>query len=230
MTSGVGTPRVHRLAADLAAYTPAPPVPLTTTLTLDSTAPRAIHYGAPVAFSGRLTDAGGGVAGVRVWISGFDGLYERRWAGVTDAHGDWTVTARTGISRLTHWAAAFLGTESERPAYVNGSVVHVIPPLTASSRLPSHGGVYQAQAGVPFRFVGHALAAMAGRTLLLEARPGPGAGWNRVAAARVGIRGYATHVLRFQRPGHRQLRWRYAGSPAGPWLSARSEPRGVSVN
>jgi len=230
MVSGLGTPRVHHLAAALAAYTPAPPVPLPTTLALDSVAPRAIHYGRPVSFSGRLTDAGGGVVGMRVWITGFDGLHERRWPGVTDAHGDWTVTVHSGISRLTHWAAAFLGDESERPSHANGSVVRVIPPLIASSRLPSHDGVYQAQQGVPFLFVAHALSAMAGRILVLEARPGPGAGWQRVAAARIGLRGYATHVLRFLQPGHRQLRWRYKGSPTGPWLSALSEPRGVSVS
>lgn len=229
MASGLGSPRGQQLAADLAAYSAAAPMPATTVLTAAPTGPRTIRVGQPITFSGTLSDSNGDVVGARVWVTGFDGLYERRWAAVTDATGHWTVTVHSGITRLTYWRAVFLGSEGERPAQAPGSQVHVVPPLAATADLPQRSGVYSAMRNRPFLFVCRTLVGMAGRTLVLEVRRGPTAAWHVLGTARVGIHGYATRSLSFAEAGPRSLRWRYRGSLTGPWISALSAPRTVIV-
>src|SRR4029079_2111536 len=175
--SGIGAPLAGALAADLAAYAPAPPevtghsisatpsqpaFPATSISALPSRA-RTLRYGRHITLDGVLSDAEGGIAGARVLVQGTSAIGVREWRRTTDAHGGWSLRLRAP-SRRMHWRAVYLGSETRRPAISERRTIYVIPPLRA--RTPAG----PLRAGVPFSFAGRTLPALAGRPVLAQIR------------------------------------------------------------
>lgn len=222
MASGIGAPHAAALAADLAGYVPVAPSPAVTQLTALPARDQVVRYGRAVVLHGRLSDAGGGIAGGRVVVQGGDLLGIREWRVRTDASGRWTLTLARQLVRKTRWRAVYLGTLRRRPAVSPRQTLFIVPPLSA--RLSTHA----VSAGQPFRISGLTLGVLQGRPVAAEYRRG-GGHWRRLGPAGVGLNGDFRRTVRLDRPGRYQLRWHYHGSRNGQWLTAHSPRRSVVV-
>jgi hypothetical protein len=219
--SGIGAPLAGALAADLAAYAPAQPAFAPTSISALPSGVRTLRYGRFITLHGVLSDAEGGIAGARIVVQGASAIGVREWRRTTDAHGGWSLRLRAP-SRLTHWRAVYLGSETMQPALSDRRTIYVIPPLWA--RAPSG----PLRAGVPFSFAGRTLPALAGRPVLAQIRVA-GRRWHRIGPAGVGESGRFRRVMTLPRAGRYRLRWRYHGDRNGRWLSAVSDSRLITV-
>jgi Pro-kumamolisin, activation domain/Subtilase family len=224
LATGVGSVHAPLFAADLAAYVPSPPNPAATTLTAAPARDRVIRYGTRVQFSGRLTDAGGGLAGEVVFLQGRDLLGTREWRVRTDATGAWSLVLSRQIVRRLNWAAVYLGSETHAPAAVGGLSVFVIPPLGARAALPADHGAYVVGHGQLFRLSGSTLGVLYGRTVGAEYRARTGTVWHRLGAATVRVAGDYARFVSLPQPGSYLVRWFYRGGRLGQWMSAVSRP------
>jgi subtilase family serine protease len=222
LASGVGSVHAPLLAADLAAYEPSRPNPAPTALTAAPAQDRVIRYGTRVRFHGRLTDAGGGLAGELVFVQGRDLLGTREWRVHTDATGRWSLVLSRQIVRRMGWAAVYLGSETHTPAAVGGRTVFVIPPLGARVALPAERGAFVVSHGQLFRLAGATLGVLDGRTVAAEYRSQSGTVWRRLGAATVHPSGGYARLVSLPRPGSYFVRWHYRGGRAGQWMSAVS--------
>ena len=187
---------------------------------------RVVRYGRRLVFHGRLTAAGAPVAGQRVYLQGGDLLGIREWPRRTDADGRWSVTLSRQIVRRMTWRAVFLGSLTLAPTVAGGHTVFVIPPLTAAAGRHHRGALVTAP-GVRFRFSGHTLGVLDGRTVAAEYRRARGSVWHRIGAATVHVAGRYARLVSLPRSGRYVMRWHYHGGRAGQWMSGHS--RGVAV-
>ena len=222
LATGIGSVHAPLLAADLAAYVPSPPNPAPTTLTAAPAQDRVVRYGTRVRFHGRLTDAGGGLAGELIFLQGRDLLGTREWRVHTGAAGGWSLVLSRQIVRRLNWAAVYLGSETHTPAAVGGRVVYVIPPLGARVALPAERGAFVASARRLFRLSGSTLGVLGGRTVGAEYRLQSGTVWHRLGAATVHLAGGYARLVSLPRPGRYLVRWHYHGGRDGQWMSAVS--------
>jgi hypothetical protein len=222
LASGIGTPKAAALAVDLAGYVPVAPNPVVTQLTALPARDQVVRYGHAVVLHGRLSDAGGAIAGARVVVQGGDLLGIREWRVRTDASGRWSLTLGRQLVRKTHWRAVYLGTLHRRPAVSPRQALFIVPPLTA--RLSTHA----VSAGQPFRLSGKTLGVLQGRPVAAEVRRGHGH-WRRLGPAGVDLNGNFRRTVSLDRPGRYQLRWHYHGGRNGQWMTALSPHRSVVV-
>jgi subtilase family serine protease len=222
LASGIGTPDAAALAVDLAGYVPVAPSPAVTQLTALPARDQVVRYGHSVVLHGRLSDAGGGIAGARLVVQGGDLFGIREWRVRTDASGRWTLTLARQLVRKTRWRAVYLGTLQRRPAVSPRRTLFIVPPLSA--RVSTHA----LPAGQPLRLSGLTLAVLQGRPVAAEVRRGHGH-WRRLGPAGVGLNGNFRRTVSLGRPGRYQLRWHYHGSRNGQWLTAYSPRRSVVV-
>jgi subtilase family serine protease len=228
LATGIGSVRSGPLAVDLASYVPSPPAPATATLTAAPRRDRVIRYGTRLVFHGRLTDAGGPVAGEQVYLQGGDVLGIREWRRRTDADGRWSVALSRQIVRRMTWRAVFLGSQTLTPAVAGGHTVFVIPPLTAAAG-PRHRGPLVTSPGETFRFSGQTLGVLDGHTVAVEFRRVTGSVWHRIGAATVHVGGRYARLVSLPHRGSYVMRWHYHGGRAGQWMSGHSRSAAVVV-
>ena len=202
LASGIGTPRPAALAVDLAGYVPVAPNPVVTQLTALPARDQVVRYGHAVVLHGRLSDAGGPIAGARVVVQG----------------GDLSASG-SGASAPMHPAA---GADAGPPAGAKDALARRLPGHAASPAggVAQTGAVHRPAAvcpSPPTLFPPDSRSGSAGDAGRAAGPPGcrRGAPWPRpLAAAGPGRRRperQLRRTVRLDRPGRYQLRWHYHG-------------------
>jgi len=100
----------------------------------------------------------------------------------------------------------------------------VLPKLTTTSSLRFRSGHYTVRHNTQFKLGGVSKPALRGKRVSIQYRIAGTRRWHATSiAATVGKSGAYSHGrLYFSKPTRVYLRWHYAGSRSGPWLSANS--------
>jgi hypothetical protein len=100
----------------------------------------------------------------------------------------------------------------------------VVPKLTTTSSLRFRNGHYTVRHNTGFKLSGVSKPALRGKRVSVQYRLAGTRRWHATTIfATVGKSGaYSRGRLYFAKPTRVYLRWHYAGSKSGPWLSANS--------
>jgi kumamolisin len=230
MATGLGSPDASQLAQALASYTASSASIDNTSLTSVQSR-NAITPGRSASLHGVLMDTTTGLplAHRRITVQGFfvyNGRFQVVQALVSTANdGSFTATVSTGnvLSRM-QWFAAFPGEEGINAALSPYRILRVLPTLTTTSSLRFRNGHYTVRHNTGFKLSGVSKPALRGRRVFIQYRVAGTRRWHATTIfATVGKSGaYSRGRLFFARPTRVYLRWHYAGSKSGPWLSATS--------
>jgi kumamolisin len=230
MATGLGSPDASQLAQALASYTASSASIDNTSLTSVQSR-NAITPGRSASLHGVLMDTTTGLplAHRRITVQGFfvyNGRFQIVQALVSTANdGSFTATVSTGnvFSRM-QWFAAFPGEEGINAALSPYRILRVLPTLTTTSSLRFRNGHYTVRHNTGFKLSGVSKPALRGRRVFIQYRVAGTRRWHATTIfATVGKSGaYSRGRLFFARPTRVYLRWHYAGSKSGPWLSATS--------
>ena len=230
MATGLGSPDASQLAQALATYT-ASSVSIDATSLTGVQTRNTITPGRSSTMAGTLRDTTTGLplANRRIMVQGYF-VYAGRLrvvqaAVVTANDGSFKVTASTGdvLSRL-RWFAAFPGDEGINAAVSPVRTLRVLPKLTTTSNLRFRNGHYTVRHNSGFTLGGVSKPALRGKSVSIQYRLAGTRRWHQTTIkAKVTSSGaYSRRGLFFSKPTHVYLRWHYAGSKTGPWLSANS--------
>ena len=227
LATGLGSVDANNFAVALAAASPSPPNPDSTSLTaLGPTDNKSVSYGTALTFHGVLTDTHGGstpIANAPVYLmTSFGTFFDE-----TNSSGVWSITLAKAIVRNSAWHAAFIGSDTNDPAVTPTLHVKIFPHLTSVVALPFSGGHYNGKHNVFFTFHGQSSPNMHGAHVIAQFRIGSGA-WTSIAGAVVGKKGAYAIRLKNTKPLTFQLRWFFAGGTN--WLSAASPPKLVKLS
>jgi len=230
MATGLGSPDASQLAQALASYA-ASSVSIDHTSLTSVQSRNTITPGRPASLHGVLMDTTTGLplAHRRIAVQGFF-VYNGRFRVVqvlvnTAGDGSFSATASTGdvLSRM-QWFAAFPGEEGIDAALSPYRTLRVLPKLTTTSSLRFRSGHYTVRHNTEFKLSGVSKPALRGRRVSVQYRLAGTRRWHTTSIfATVGKSGaYSRGRLYFAKPTRVYLRWHYAGSKTGPWLSANS--------
>lgn len=227
LATGLGSVDANNFATALAAASPNPPNPDSTSLTaLGPTDNKSVSYGTALTFHGVLTDTQGGstpIANAPVYlITSFGTFFDE-----TDGSGNWSITLARAMVRNSAWHAAFIGSDVNDPAVSPTLHVKIFPHLTSVVALPFSNGHYNGTHNVFFTFHGQSSPNMHGAHVIAQFRVGSGA-WTGIVGVVVGKKGAYTIRLKNTKPLTFQLRWFFPGGTN--WLSAASPPRLVKLS
>jgi len=137
-----------------------------------------------------------------------DGYRLWRTQAPTDANGHWSISLSRPLRKKLRWQAYFLGGETTEGSRSAHHVIRVKPILKATSSSRRVDGRYVINLG--------------GEVLAAQWRPTGSSSWQSGGTARVAPTGKATLKAQWTGPGRYDVRWRYAGSTGGNWLTATS--------
>ena len=225
LATGLGSPDAMALATALAAYTPAAVSQDATQIAISTpAAAKTITYGKSVTFSGTLKDSGSaGIPNRRVHIELTEGRYVYVYVKQTDNLGNWSLTLSKALRRNLTWSVNFAGSDTEKPDKATGNPIRVIP------HLGSAVSATRVQRGTAFTFHGASTPNMHGVKLQLQMRRSTFATWNTLGQVAVSRNGSYAARITVGIAGPVYLRWRYAGGPTKPWMSALSPARHVTI-
>ncbi len=230
MATGLGSPDASQLAQALATYT-ASSVSIDTTSLTAVQSRNTIKSGRSASLHGVLMDTTTGLplANRRIAVQGFF-VYNGQFRVVqvlvnTASNGSFSATASTGgvLSRM-QWSASFPGEEGINAAISPHRILRVLPKLTTTSSLRFRSGHYTVRHNTGFKLSGVSKPALRRRRVSVQYRLAGTRRWHATTIfASVGKSGaYSRGRLYFAKPTRVYLRWHYAGSKSGPWLSANS--------
>ena len=229
MATGLGSPRGAQLATSLSGSTAAPTSFDTTTLT-GASVQGSISANAPATLHGTLRDTTSGLplGDETIFVSGTYALAGTTHTvmrhALTSPSGSWSVSLTTStVKARMVWHAAFVGDQGLNPSFTGWNTLRVMPVLTTTSTARWTGSSYTVVHGRGLTLKGAAAPIMAGAKLTVQYKPYGGSAWHSTNVhATIGAAGRYSVGIVTTGAGKEYLRFTYAGSTAGQWLSASS--------
>ncbi len=234
LSTGLGSPTGSALAATLAGTT-------FHHMALSAVqAKGSITSKSGTSFHGTLTDTTTSthLAGATIIVRGTYSYQGKKYAfsrsvltnGTT---GNWQLTGvnEAAVKARMQWSASYAGDSIHAPATSAVPVLHVLPIMTVGSGLHWSGSTYKVAHGKAFKLTGTVKPILKGQKLIVQYRAKGASKWHSTTLkATVGKQGGVSIALVFSRPLKEQLRWAYAGSSGGQWLTAYSPGRLFTVS
>jgi kumamolisin len=190
-------------------------------------------------FHGTLTDTVSSThpAGATIIVRGNYSFQGKKYAFsrsvLTNGSGNWTLTGvnEAAVKARMQWSASYAGDLNHAPAASAPVVLHVLPIMTVGSGLKWNGSTYKVAHGKAFKLTGTVRPILKGQKLVVQYRAKGASKWHATTLkATVGAQGGVSIALVFSGPLKEQLRWAYAGSSGGQWLTAYSPGRLFTVS